>query len=94
MPVGTAIIDFGAWPGSNEASVLVPWDAAMFGTTKTEAFVMSGSSTLDHSVSDHQYLPVFTGFTCSIPVSDVGFYIYGRSSEQLTGTFELNWVCA
>ncbi len=91
---GTATIDFGAFPGSNEASIAVTGLSTISNTSKAESFVMGDSTTAGHSASDHRYLAAFTGLTCGTPTTGVGFTIYARSQEKLQGTFLLNYVWA
>jgi len=89
---GTAIIDFGAHPGSNEASVTVTGQTTISATSKVEAWVMGDDSTGDHTASDHRYLPQLASFVCGTPTAATGFPIYGRSIHKLTGTYALRWV--
>jgi hypothetical protein len=91
---GTAVIDFGAFPGSNEASVTVTGQASISATSKAEAYVMGDDTTSDHTDSDHRYLPLFAVFVCGTPTAASGFPIYGRSTEKLQGTYALRWVWA
>lgn len=91
---GTCTIDFGSFPGSNEASVTVTGITSILSTSKAEAFVMGDSSTTDHSASDHKYFTAFTGLTCGTPTTATGFIVYARSIEKLQGTFLLNYVWA
>lgn len=91
--IGTAIIDFGAAPGSNEASVAVTGQAAILNTSVAEAWVMADDTTSDHTAEDHRYIEVIgTKFTCGTPTAGVGFTIYGRCVDKMQGTFKLNWV--
>lgn len=90
---GTATINFGAYPGSNEASVTVTGIAAIGATAKAEAFFMRSTST-DHTASDHSYAAMLTGLSCGDVVAATGFTIYARSSEKLTGQWTLNYVWA
>lgn len=89
---GTATIDFGAHPGSNEASVTVTGQASILATSKVEAFVMGDDTSLDHTASDHRYLLTFAALSCGTPTAATGFTIYARSHEKLTGRFSLRWV--
>lgn len=91
---GTATIDFGAFPGSNEASVSVTGQASIGAGSKAEAFIMGDDSTSDHTASDHRYVGLFMALTCGTPVAGTGFTIYARSTEKLQGTFALRWVWA
>lgn len=93
--IGSAIIDFGAHPGSNEASVVV--DAAsdsIAATSKVDAFIMGDDTTNDHTAKDHRYLASMVGITCGTPVAATGFTIYVTSQHKLTGTYQLHWVWA
>jgi hypothetical protein len=87
-----ATIDFGASPGANEASVAV---TGLTGITAGSAVLLDicgSDSTADHSANDHKYLPAFAGFSASAPTAGVGFTIYGRSAQALTGTFLVRWA--
>lgn len=89
--VGEATINFGAFPGSNEASVAVS-DATITADAKVEAYIMADDTTSDHTASDHRYLGQLASFTCGNVSAGVGFTIYGRSVHKLQGTFKLRWV--
>ena len=89
--IGTATIDFGAWPGSNEASIAVS-DASIVTGANTEAYVMGDSTTSDHTANDHKYFAALAGLSAGTVVNATGFTIYARSTEKLEGTFLVNWV--
>lgn len=89
---GTATIDFGAYPGSNEASVAVTGQAAILATSKADAFVMADDTSADHTADDHRYLEVFAALSCGTPTPGVGFTIYARSAQKLTGQWTIRWV--
>ncbi len=91
---GTATIDFGSFPGSNEASVSITGQATISGTSKVEAYIMGDDTTSDHTANDHRYLGLFAALTCGTPTAATGFTIYLRSTEKLQGTFALRWVWA
>ena len=91
---GTAIVDFGAHPGSNEATVTVTGQGAISATSKAEAWVMGDDSTGDHTAEDHRYFPLLAALTCGTPTAGASFPIYARSLEKLTGTYALRWVWA
>lgn len=91
---GTATIDFGAAPGSNEASVAVTGQGAILVSSKAEAWVMADDTSVDHTASDHRYFPVFASLTCGTPTAGVGFTIYGRSTQKLTGKWTVRYVWA
>jgi len=89
--VGTATINFGAFPGSNEASVAVTGQTAISGTSNAEAFFMD-DSTSDHTSADHLYAPTFIDLACGVVTAGTGFTIYARSPEKAQGTFLVRWV--
>lgn len=89
---GTATLDFGAYPGSNEASVSVTGQSSILSTSKADAYFMGDDTTADHTASDHRYADLFMGLTCGTPTVSTGFTIYGRSEHKLQGTFLVRWV--
>lgn len=90
---GTAELDFGSGAGSNEASVAVTGIAGITAGAKVEAFFMRDTSP-DHSVGDHLYAAALVGLACGSVSAGVGFTIYARSLEKLTGRFTVNYVWA
>lgn len=94
MATGAAILNFGAHPGSNEASVAVTGQSAISATSKVEAWIMADDTTGDHTASDHRYLATLSGLTCGTPTAATGFTIYARSTEKLTGQWAVRWVWA
>lgn len=88
---GTATIDFGA--GSNEAQVEVAV-LEILDTSKAESWVMSDDSSVDHTANDHKYFPLFAALTCGTPTAGVGFTIYARSLQKLTGAWTIRFVWA
>lgn len=93
MATGTAVIDFGSYPGSNEASVTVTGQSSILATSNAEAWMMAEAS-VDHTVNDAAYASLFVSLTCGIPTASTGFTIYARSTEKLQGQFKVRWVWA
>ena len=91
---GTATIDFGAFPGSNEASIAVTGQGTISATSKVEAYIMADDTTSDHSAADHRYFAALVALTCGTPTASTGFTIYACSLEKLQGTFALRFVWA
>ena len=89
---GSATLDFGAAPGSNEASVAVTGLTTILATSKVQAWVMGEDTSLDHTASDHRYFPVFAGLTCGTPTAATGFTLYGRSTQKLTGKWTVRYL--
>jgi hypothetical protein len=92
--LGTATIDFGAFPGANEASVTVTGQTSISATSKVEAYIMADDTTSNHTSSDHRYVGLWLALTCGTPTATTGFTIYGRSTEKLQGQFAVRWVWA
>jgi hypothetical protein len=91
---GTATVDFGGFPGSNEASVSVTGQGSIGAGSKVEAFIMGDDTSTSHSANDHRYLGCYCNFTCGTPTAGVGFTIYARSLEKVTGDWTVRWVWA
>jgi hypothetical protein len=91
---GTATLNFGAFPGSNEASVTVTGQTSISATSKAEAFVMADDTSGTHTASDHRYFAALAGLTCGTPTAAIGFTIFARATEKLQGTFAVRWVWA
>ena len=91
---GTATIDFGSWPGSNEASISVTGQSSILATSKAEAYVMANDTSGTHTAGDHRYFAALVGLTCGTPTVSTGFTIYAYSQQKLMGTYTLRWVWA
>ncbi len=92
--IGTATLSFGAFPGTNEASVAVTGQASILATSKVESFIMADDTTADHTASDHRYAAALLGLTCGTPTAATGFTIYARSVDGLSGDYKVRWVWA
>jgi hypothetical protein len=87
---GTATIDFGAAPGSQEAIVAVA-DPGVSATSKVECFFMASDSTADHTMNDHRYAALLIACTAGDLSAGVGFTIFARSLDKTQGTFKVRW---
>ena len=94
MATGTATIDFGAYPGANEASVAVTGQSAILATSKVEAWIMGDDTSSSHTAEDHKYAALFMALTCGTPTASTGFTIYARAIDKLQGTWTVRWVWA
>lgn len=90
---GSVVIDFGAWPGSNEAQVAVTGQAEILATDHAEAWFMA-DATGDHTAADHAYVACLASLTCGTPTAAAGFTIFARSEHKLQGTFNVHYVWA
>lgn len=91
---GTTTIDFGAAPGSNEASIAVTGQGSIGASSKVEAYVMADDTAGTHTANDHRYFAALVGLTCGTPTAATGFTIYARCLEKLEGQFQVRWVWA
>ena len=91
---GTATLNFGAHPGSNEASVAVTGQTSILVTSKVESWVMGEDVSPNHTASDHRYFAALAGLTCGTPTASTGFTIYARSEHKLSGSWTVRWVWA
>jgi hypothetical protein len=89
---GTATIDFGAAPGSNEASVAVTGQAAIGAGSDVEPYFRGDDTTTDHNADDHKYAALLISVTAADLVAGTGFTIHARSTEEMEGTFKIRWV--
>lgn len=92
MGLETATIDFGSFPGSNEASVTFA-APTILGTSKIDAYVMASDTTADHTANDHRYAEQFFSLS-ALPDAGVGGTVYARSVHKMQGTFAVRIVWA
>jgi hypothetical protein len=91
---GTATLDFGAFPGSSEASIAITGQGSISATSKAEAYIMGDDTSGTHTANDHRYASVLIGLTCGTPSAGTGFTIYGRCLDKMQGQFQIRWVWA
>lgn len=80
MATGTAVVDFGVFPGKSDAFVAVTGQSGILSTSLVEAWLFG--STADHSEDEHriEQLRVFVGNV----VAGTGFTIYLTHDNQVT----------
>ena len=88
---GTALLDFGASPGTSEASIVITGQTDIALTSNVRAFITGDSTSTDHTAADHKYAAALIGLTTGAIVAGVGFTIYGRCLDKLEGDFTINW---
>lgn len=91
--VGTTTVNFGAYPGSTDASVAVTGQASIVDGSVVKAWRRI-VATADHSADEHwveEDLDVYAGNI----VAATGFTIYAKSrSGRLYGSFTISWSWA
>jgi len=77
---GTAVIDFGTFPGKSDASIAVTGQAAILSTSKVNAWLRP-EATADHTDTEHM-VETLKVFTADI-LAGTGFTIYAFNDSQL-----------
>ena len=86
---GSAIIDFGAAPGTNTAEAIVT-TAIPVGAVVRAWFQSEGNA--DHNEIEHRLIfPSRVGLTCGAIVDGVSFTIYAETELRLTGDVSCRW---
>jgi hypothetical protein len=80
MATGTAILDFGAFPGASDASVAVTGQTGIVSGSLVEAWIRP-VDTVDHTADEHM-IETLKVFAHSI-VAGTGFTISGFNTSQL-----------
>lgn len=86
---GSAVLDFGATPGTNCVTTTVTGQAGILAGSQVEAFIMS-EATAGHNAYEHTVAPI--KLTCGNIVPGTGFDIYAVTDWRLDGTFNVRWV--
>lgn len=95
---GTAVLNFGAFPGQSDTSVVITGQSGILSGSLVEAWIRSADSA-DHSADEHlvETLKVVAGNI----VAGTGFTIYGVNQSQLAshgqgtrlyGQWNVSWV--
>lgn len=96
---GQASLDFGAFPGSQEAFVDVTGQAGFVSTSAVEAFVLP-KATADHSADEHRHEEIQVH---GVYQADGTIRVYGRNTAdapsrshpsgiRLHGVWNVGWV--
>jgi hypothetical protein len=87
---GTVTLNFGAWPGTNEASYVftgqTEWaaDSVMFCD-------IAAVATANHTANDAAVAAQLIGLSVGTSVAGVGPTVFARSIEKLEGQFTVNY---
>ena len=86
---GSATLNFGAFPGSSEASVAVA--AATVGAgAKARAYWRGDDTSADHTANDHKYAAALIGLSVLV-TAGVGLTIYGRALDNAQGAWTVRY---
>lgn len=86
---GSATLDFGAFPGSSEASVAVAAPAVAAGT-KAWAYFRGDDTATGHTAADHRYAAALVALSVEV-AAGVGLTIYGRCLDAMQGQFTVRY---
>lgn len=90
---GEVTLNFGAAPGTNVTTVVVP-EVAVAANSAITLFVSGNDSTADHNAYEHSLLPMMGGFSVT-PISltaGVGFTAQASTDLRLTGLVKCRYV--
>lgn len=91
MAMGTATLDFGAFPGKTDATVVITGQGSILAGSAVEAYI-APAATVEHSADEHwvEQIKVMAGSV----VAGTGFTIYGGTDGKyrLYGRFNVGWV--
>jgi hypothetical protein len=88
---GSAVLDFGAWPGSNNAQVSVTGQTLINANSSivvSVQYVAQGTNT----ASDVQFYDGLMEVIASTPIPGSGFTVYGYSNEKIQGQILVTWT--
>jgi len=87
--VGTATLDFGSVPGTNIATASIN-TSNVNNESNINIYIMSTSS-LDHSIGDHQVLALYSKVIPTNVVNNTSFDITCITDLRLTGQFKVKY---
>lgn len=86
---GEATLDFGSFPGSNEAEVNFSNPDVTI-TSRVQVYFNADDSTSDHTNIDHQYAALFMSLAAN--TISGGGTIYAKALHAFTGTFKVRYA--
>jgi isochorismate hydrolase len=94
---GTAVVDFGAFPGTDVATVAVTGQASILAGSRVDAWLV-GDATTDHSEDEHLMLKqeIDVVVARSSIVAGTGFTITAvcNDKSRMWGKFNVDWAWA
>jgi len=87
---GSATLDFGATPGTNNVSVAVVGQAGILAGSTVHAWFMNEASA-DHNAYEHMVVGMDVVLTCGTIVPGTGFTIFASTQLRLTGQWKVRW---
>jgi len=91
VPTGTATLNFGAAPGSNQASLAITGQSSIGLGSYVEAW-LSSAPHADHNLDEMKLLSEKVGILAHTVSDGVGFTITATTELRLTGNINVDWV--
>lgn len=101
MAQGTALLDFGAFPGKSDASIAVTGQGSILASSLVEAYLFP-DTTADHTADEHMVETLKVSVPKTSIVAGTGFTIYGVNAGTLNdpqgngtriwGKWNVGWV--
>jgi hypothetical protein len=88
---GTAVLDFGAFPGGAEAATVITGLTGIAAGSFVYAY-FADDTTADHTAADHKYAAQLVGLSTGAIVAGVGFTVWGRCLDAMQGTFTVRYL--
>ena len=86
---GTAVVSFGAVPGSGDARVVVAAPAVL-STSVVQAWI-AGTPSADHTADEHCIEPIQVVVRDLVPGVGFTIWIQGLTTSALVGAWNLQW---
>lgn len=90
---GSAILDFGAFPGSNEASVSVTGETGILSNSNADAW-QDAKATVDYTAKELRFLSTLISISPGTITAGVGFTIDAFSQYRIIGKISVQWAWA
>jgi hypothetical protein len=89
---GTAILDFGNAPGTNQVSATVTGQTGILSASSYVEAWLCPVATATHNLEEIKLMTIKLGVLAHTISNGVGFTITGTTELRLTGTINVNWV--
>jgi hypothetical protein len=92
---GSSLVDFGAFPGTDSATVAVTGQGAILSNSKVEAYLDAATAaTADHSSDEHVAESGNISVLCQNVIAGTGFTIIAQANGKfrMYGKWNVSWV--
>ena len=91
MPTGTAALNFGAAPGTNQVDLAITGQGSILAGSYVEAW-LSATPHANHNLEEMKLLAGKVGILAHSKSAGVGFTITATTELRLTGNINVEWV--